>query len=169
MSYLPWVFAGMGRDVTTGFFAVVLWLVIENLPVVQETQEMHVWSLGREDPLAEGMPTHSGILARKIPWTEEPGGLQSIGSQRVGYDWSSRAQQNMSTRLFGGGDCCSYFAGWRFPLLCLGTASFSWSLCSLPDVSGFANSLPPPLDYMRQKENSGHLTRRHSLNPGIPS
>ena len=42
MSYLPWVFAGMSRDVTTGFFAVVLWLVIENLPVVQETQETHV-------------------------------------------------------------------------------------------------------------------------------
>ena len=42
--------------------------------------------LGREDPLEEGMTTHSSILAWRIPWTEEPGGLQSIGLQRVGHD-----------------------------------------------------------------------------------
>jgi len=47
---------------------------------------MRVRSLGREDPLEEGMATHSGILAWRIPWTEEPGGLWSIGSQRVGHD-----------------------------------------------------------------------------------
>ena len=47
---------------------------------------MWVRSLGREDPLEEGMATHSGILAWRIPWTEEPGGLWSIGSQRVGHD-----------------------------------------------------------------------------------
>ena len=45
-----------------------------------------VCSLGLEDPLEEGMTTHSGIHAWRIPWTEEPGGLQSIGSQRVGHD-----------------------------------------------------------------------------------
>ena len=44
---------------------------------------MWVQSLGREDPLEEGIATHSSILARKIPWTEKPGGLQSIGSLRV--------------------------------------------------------------------------------------
>ena len=44
---------------------------------------MRVQSLGWEDPLAEGMATHSSILAWRIPWTEEPGGLQSTGSQRV--------------------------------------------------------------------------------------
>ena len=43
-------------------------------------------SLGGEDPLEEGMATHSQILARKVQWTEEPGGLQSMGSQRVGHD-----------------------------------------------------------------------------------
>ena len=43
-------------------------------------------SLGWEDPLEEGMATHSSILAWRIPWTEDPGGLQSIGSQRVGHD-----------------------------------------------------------------------------------
>jgi len=57
--------------------------VVKNLPVVQETQEMMVCYLGLEDPLEEGMATHSSILAWRIPWTEEPGGLQSMGSQRV--------------------------------------------------------------------------------------
>ena len=52
-------------------------------PAMQETW---VRSLGQEDPLEEGMTTHSSILAWRIPWTEEPGGLQSMGSQRVGHD-----------------------------------------------------------------------------------
>ena len=47
----------------------------------QETEEKWVRSLGQEDPLEEGMPIHSSIFAWRIPWTEEPGGLQSIGSQ----------------------------------------------------------------------------------------
>ena len=49
-------------------------------------QEIQVQSLGREDPLEEGIATHSSILAWRIPWTEEPGELQSTGSQRVGHD-----------------------------------------------------------------------------------
>ena len=57
---------------------------VKNLPAMQEIQEMQVQFLGREDPLAKEMATHSRILAWKIPWTEEPGRLQSIGSQRVG-------------------------------------------------------------------------------------
>ena len=48
-------------------------------------------SLGQEDPLEKGMATHSSILAWRIPWTEEPGGLQSVGLQRVGHDWSNLA------------------------------------------------------------------------------
>ena len=55
----------------------------KHLPAVQETQ---VRSLGREDPLEKEMATQSSILAWRIPWTEEPGGLQSTGSQRVGHD-----------------------------------------------------------------------------------
>ena len=47
---------------------------------------MQVQSLGQEDPLEEGMTTHSSILAWRIPWTEEPGGLQSTGLQSVGHD-----------------------------------------------------------------------------------
>ena len=54
----------------------------------QETQEMRVQSLGQEDPLEQEMATHSSTLAWKIPWTEEFGGLQSLGSQRVGHDWA---------------------------------------------------------------------------------
>ena len=52
-------------------------------------QETWVWSLGQEDPLEKGMATHSSILAWRIPWTEEPGGLQSMGLQRVGHDWAT--------------------------------------------------------------------------------
>ena len=49
-------------------------------------QEMQVRPLGQDDPLEKGMTTYYSILAWKIPWTEEPGGLQSIGSQRVGHN-----------------------------------------------------------------------------------
>ena len=49
-------------------------------------QETWVPSLGREDPLEKGMATHSSIPAQRIPWTEEPGGLQSMGLQKVGHD-----------------------------------------------------------------------------------
>ena len=59
---------------------------VKNLSVMQEPQQMRVQSLGREDPLEEGTATHSRILAWRIPWTEEPGGLQSSESQRVRHD-----------------------------------------------------------------------------------
>ena len=60
--------------------------LVKNLPAVQEMQELRVQSLDQEDPLGKEMATHSSILAWKIPWTEEPGGLQSMGWQRVGQD-----------------------------------------------------------------------------------
>ena len=53
---------------------------------MQELEESHVQSLGREDPLEGGMASHSDILAWRIPWTEEPDGLQSIGMQRDGHN-----------------------------------------------------------------------------------
>ena len=62
-------------------------------------QETWLWSLGREDPLKEGMATHSSILAWRIPWTEEPGGLKSIGSERVEYDWSDLAGKDYSVAI----------------------------------------------------------------------
>ena len=51
-------------------------------------QDTGVQSLGQEDPLEEEMATHSSFRAKKIPWTEEPGGLLSMASRRVGHDWS---------------------------------------------------------------------------------
>ena len=57
--------------------------LVKNLP---EMQDIQVQSLGQEDPLEKEMATHSGTVAQKIPWTEEPGRLQSVGSQRVGHD-----------------------------------------------------------------------------------
>ena len=60
--------------------------MVKNPPAVQEPQEMWVQSLGQEDPLEGDMETHSRILAWRIPWTQKPGGLQSIGSQKVGHD-----------------------------------------------------------------------------------
>ena len=56
--------------------------MVKNLPVNVEDAEMQVQSLSWEDPLEDKMATHSSILAWKIPWTEEPGRLQSMGSQR---------------------------------------------------------------------------------------
>ena len=62
-------------------------LVVKNTPANSgEKQQTGVQSLGREDPLEEGMATHSGILAWRIRWTEEPGKLQSMGPHRVGHD-----------------------------------------------------------------------------------
>ena len=67
-------------------------LVVKNLPVMeilQETQEMQSWFLVWEDPPEKEMATHSGIPAWRIPWTEEPGRLQSMGLERVRHDWAA--------------------------------------------------------------------------------
>ena len=67
-----------------GAFLVVQ--MVKNLPAMQKTQ---IRPLGQEDALGKGMATHSGIFAWRSPWTEEPGGLLSTGSQRVGHDWET--------------------------------------------------------------------------------
>ena len=75
-------------------YGVALWVLetslvvqrVKHLPTMQETW---VRSLGWEDPLAKEMATHSSTLAWKIPWTEKPGRLHSMGSQRVGHDWAT--------------------------------------------------------------------------------
>ena len=66
--------------------------VVKNSPAVQETQAR---SLGCEYPLEQEMATHFSILARKIPWAEEPRGLQSMGSQRVEHDLVTEQQQQL--------------------------------------------------------------------------
>ena len=70
-------------DTTERLWASLVTQRLKRLPTMRKTW---VRSLGREDPLEKEMATHSSILAWKIPWTEEPGGLQSKGSQRVGHD-----------------------------------------------------------------------------------
>ena len=69
--------------------------MIKNSP---EMQEMWVQSLGQEDPLENGMATHSSILAWRIPWTEEPGGLWSKGLQRVGHDQATNTTTTPTTK-----------------------------------------------------------------------
>ena len=65
--------------------------IVKNLPAVQETR---VQSLVRDDPVEKGMATHSSVLAWRTPWTVEPGGLQSMGLQRVGHDWGTHIPFN---------------------------------------------------------------------------
>ena len=73
---------------------------VKNLPKVPETQEMWVWSLGQEDPLEEEMTTHYSILAWKIPWAEEPGGLQSKELLRIRRDWVTRHIDDTRYNIF---------------------------------------------------------------------
>ena len=74
---------------------------IKRLPAMQETQAR---SLGWEDPLEKEMATHSSILAWRIPWTEEPDGLRSMGSQRVGHDWATSLHFHSAYKLNKQGD-----------------------------------------------------------------
>ena len=76
----PWDF--FGRNDAKG-------LVAQRLKLLPAMRETWVWFLGREDPLEKEMATHSSILAWRIPWTEEPGGLQSTESRSVGHDWAT--------------------------------------------------------------------------------
>ena len=108
--------------------------MVRNLPAMWETR---VRSLGQEDPLEKGMAIHSSILAWRIPWTEEPGGLQSMGLQRIRHDWMT----NLS-----------------FPFLDFSSVQFSCSVvsnslrphglqqartpCPLPAPGVYSNSCP---------------------------
>ena len=67
--------------------------MVKNLHAIQETR---IWSLGQEDPLEKEMETHSSTFAWRIPWTEEPGRLKSLGSERVGHDWAT----NITTTVY---------------------------------------------------------------------
>ena len=90
--------------------------MVKNLPAMQE---MWVQSLGQEDPLEKGMATHSTILAWRIPWPEEPGGLRSMGLQRVRHDWATH------TLTFVG----SFYNGrWFFHHFLFLTSS--WFMCT---------------------------------------
>ena len=121
--------------------------MVKNLPVMQETQ---IWSLGWEDPLEKEMATHSSILAWEIPWTEEPGGLQSMGLQRVRHQaQSDQAHMLQSLTLFmifyeemgtsfdriNWGICGNDLGAKennRFHLLALWTSEKAWKKLDLP-------------------------------------
>ena len=75
---------------------------VKNSLTKQKMQETQVRSLGQEDPLEKEMATHSSILAWRIPWTEEPGGLQSMGSQRIVYDWAYTLLHNKNNLYYKG-------------------------------------------------------------------
>ena len=72
------------------------YLVAQMVKLLPTMRETWVQSLGQEDPLEKEMATHSSILAWKIPWTEEPGRLQSMASQRVGHDWATSLSLSLS-------------------------------------------------------------------------
>ena len=86
--------------------------VVKNPPAMQETQEPWTWSLGWEDSLEKEMATHSSILAWRIPWTEEPGGLQSIESQRVRHNWAAKLKHGMFRSIpgFYPADACNTYS-----------------------------------------------------------
>ena len=69
--------------------------LVKTLPANTEIQETQIPSLGGKDPLEKKMAIHSSILAWEIPWTEEPGSLQSMGSQRGGHDWAHTHTQGI--------------------------------------------------------------------------
>ena len=94
----------------------------ENTPLIAQTvkylsmmQETLVWSPGGEDPLEKEMVTHSGILAWRILWAEEPGGLESRRSQRVGHDWvtNTHGTSRLSWKIGYWGACAIY---WNLPV-----------------------------------------------------
>ena len=86
-----------------GASPVALWSIICLQSRRQSLKSRRAWSLGREDPLEEGMATYSRILAWRIPWTEQPDGLQSVWSQRVGREWSDWAHTNIVVNIKEGG------------------------------------------------------------------
>ena len=95
--------------------------VVKNLPA---KQEMWVWLLGWEDPLKKEMATHSSILTGEIPWTEEPGRLQFLGSQRVRYDWVTNATWTTNTTWTIHNECfINYLEDRRSSRICNGLAA----------------------------------------------
>ena len=95
-SELPWISLNYYLELRKGFPG---GSVVKNLPAMQETQEMWVQFLGWKESLEEEMAKHSSVLAWRIPWTEEPGGLQSIELQRVGYNWSDWTRWHRAEKI----------------------------------------------------------------------
>ena len=98
-----WLYCKITVNKTVGYWhkgdsQVAQW--VKNPPAMKEIQQPQVWFLCQEDPLDEGMAIHSSILDWRIPWTEEHGRLQSVGSQRVRHDWSDWACMHWHKNIF---------------------------------------------------------------------
>ena len=138
-------------------FVLVCFFVFLNMTILVQTvkNQSVVWealvqSLGREDPLEKEMATHSSLLAWRMPWTEEPGGLQSMGPQRVGHDW---ATNTFTFVLRGVGSyltevliCISLLIFLSFLAMCM--TSLEFSLFSRPH--------PPKVRDLRLVDRSAH-------------
>ena len=143
--------------------------MVKNQPAKQESQKMRVQSLDQEDPLEEVMVTYSSILARRIPWTGEPGALWSIGSQRVGHDWSNltcmvaippRADSFLMSQSKVTAPCRGSYAAFRgcfFPAL-FSILPPSWGDCPVPhrSQSGWDLRLAMSLHPTKQWESRKH-------------
>ena len=124
--------------------------MVKNLPAVQE---MWVRFLGQEDPLEKKIATHSRILAWRIQWIEEPGGLQSMGSQRVGHDWATK-QQNIYIKwvrkLFPGILASGSDNNFRTPMILSVEAFDTLYKCVLYEVVSLPESLGSNSRSLRQ-------------------
>ena len=132
--------------------------MVKNLPAIQETW---VQSPGAEDALEKEMATHSSILAWRIPWTEEPGRLQSMGSQRGGHSWATTtlSPSNVMNSVELNFGLHHNSSSLHLPRCLSGILLFLLiplpglilpSLCPLPSLSCLAPSLPRPLFYYVQ-------------------
>ena len=126
---------------------------------MQETQEMRVQSLGWEDPLEKEMATHSSTLAWRIPWREEPGRLQSMGSQRVRHFWATSLSLSQYIRNW-----ISTTKADSLPLHHVGSLRWKWKKVKVKSVSHVqlcatpwtvAHQAPPSLGFSRQEHWSG--------------
>ena len=104
-----WVLSASSQLPSISVWQFLFWLVAQMVKRLSIMRETRVQSLGWEDPLEKEMAIHSRTIAWKIPWTEEPGRLQSMGSQRVGHDWATslsdwgRLESKDCVSLYGSG------------------------------------------------------------------
>ena len=121
--------------------------MVENLPAMWETWVQSVGSW--EDPLEEGMATHSSISAWKIPWTEKPGGLQSMGLQRVRHDWSTKHRTSSFPSTISQKKLSFLHCLFLAPLLAINCMYLFlvFLFCSMIFVSGFFMAKLPYFGY----------------------
>ena len=119
---------------------------------MQETQETQLWFLGREDPLEKEMATDSSVLAWKITWTEEPGRLQSMESQRVGHDWAT-----LLLLYYGIRDLSSPTRGQTWVPCTERWILNHWTIREVPGLYLFSHRLEPLLSFSPCISNRFHL------------